>query len=179
MRIARLVLCAGVAACATAPDFIMAPPSPELGTVYVYRPANRNESGKSPDVYVGDEKLFALQNAGYAVVLLPPGEHQLVVRNLCFPAVQQKVAVRAGESTFLRFSVQDPLRPPPNESSGHWLADLFQLSDRTAELKKWSEEWCELPPLFEAVEKDAASSEIAQTKLVDGGAAEGVRLKQK
>jgi len=75
--------------------------------------------------------------------------------------------------------VQDPLRPPPNESSGHWLADLFQLSDRTAELKKWSEEWCELPPRFEAVEKDAASSEIAQTKLVDGGAAEGVRLKQK
>jgi len=177
MRIARFVLCAALAGCATAPDFTMAPPSPELATVYVYRPANKNDSGKSPDVYVGDEKLFALQNAGYGVVLLPPGEHELVVRNLCFPAVQQKVAVRAGEPTFLRFSVPDPLRPPPNESSGHWLADMFQLSERTAELRKWSEEWCQQAPRFEAVETRAAQSEIALTKLVDGASAEGIRPK--
>jgi len=128
-------------------------------------------------LYVGDEKLFALQNAGYGVVLLPPGEHQLVVRNLCFPAVQQKIAVRAGEPTFLRFSVPDPLRPPPNESSGHWLADMFQLSERTAELRKWSEEWCQQAPRFEAVETRAAQSEIALTKLVDGASAEGIRPK--
>jgi len=179
MRIARFVLLlyAGVAGCATAPDFTMAPPSPELATVYVYRPANKNDSGKSPDVYVGDEKLFALQNAGYGVVLFPPGEHQLVVRNLCFPAVQQRIAVRAGEPTFLRFSVPDPLRPPPNESSGHWLADMFQLSERTAELRKWSEEWCQQAPRFEAVETRAAQSEIALTKLVDGASAEGIRPK--
>jgi len=179
MRIARFVLCAGLSGCATAPgpDFTLVPPAAELATVYIYRPANKNESGKSPDVYVGDEKLFALQNAGYGVVLLPPGEHQLVVRNLCFPAVQKKIAVRAGEPTFLRFSVPDPLRPPPNESSGHWLADLFQLSERSAELKQWSDEWCRQAPRFEAVETGAAQSEIALTKLVDGASTEGIRPK--
>ena len=177
MRIARFILCAGLAGCATAPDFTMAPPAPELGTVYIYRPANKNERGKSPDVYVGEEKVFALQNAGYGVLLLPPGQHEVVVKNLCFPAVRQSVAVRAGELTFLRFAVPDPLRPAPNESSGHWLADMFQLSARTEEIGKWSEEWCRQAPSFEALDKSAASSEISQTKLVDGASAEGIRPK--
>lgn len=157
---------------------MMAPASSELGTVYVYRPANKNEGGKSPDVYVGDEKVFRLQNAGYGVLLLPPGEHEVVVKdNLCFPAVRQNVSVHAGEQVFLRYSIQDPLRPPPVESSGHWFADLLQIGSRTAEAKKWSEEWCQLPPRFEAIEKSAASTEITQTRLVDGGSAEGMTLK--
>ena len=181
MRIAGFVLLAGLFGCATqGPDFTMAPPSPELGTVYVYRPANKNEHGKSPDVYVGDEKLFALQNAGYGVVLLPPGQHDVVVKNnVCFPAARQSVTVRAGEQTFLRYAIQDPLRPAPVESSGHWFADLLQIGTRTAEAKKWSEEWCAVRPRFEAIEKNAASTEIAQTKLVNGGSVEGVRPKQK
>ena len=177
MRIARFLFCAGLAGCATAPDFTPAPPASEVGTVYIYRPANKNERGKSPDVYVGEEKVFALQNAGYGVLLLPPGQHELVVKNLCFPAVQQSVAVRAGEQAFLRFAVPDPLRPPPNESSGHWLEDMFQIGARTAELRKWSEEWCQQAPRFEAMEKTAASAEIARTKLVDDGSAAGIRLK--
>lgn len=168
-----------IAGCASAPDFTPAPPSSELGAVYVYRPANKNEGGKSPDVYVGGEKVFALENAGYGVVLLPPGQQEIVVKNLCFPSVSQSVSVRAGEPTFLRYSIQDPLRPPPVESSGHWFVDLLNIGSRTAQAKKWSEEWCQLPPRFESIEKSAASSEIAQTKLVSGGAAEGVRLKQK
>lgn len=176
MRIARFLLCTGLAGCATAPAFTPAPAVSGLGAVYIYRPANKNERGKSPDVYVGNEKVFALQNAGYGVLLLPPGQHELVIKNLCFPAVRQTVAARAGDQTFLRFAVPDPLRPPPNESSGHWLEDMFKLSARTAELKKWSEEWCQQVPRFETVEKSTASPEISQTKLVDGGAAEGIRL---
>ena len=177
MRIAGFVLLAGLSGCATqGPDFTMALPSSELGTVYVYRPANKNEHGKSPDVYVGGEKVFALQNAGYGVLLLPPGQHEVVVKdNVCFPAVRQSVSVRAGEQMFLRYAIQDPVRPAPVESSGHWFADLLQIGTRTAEAKKWSEEWCQLPPRFEAIEKSAASNEIAQTKLVDGGSANGVR----
>ena len=177
MRIARLVLCAGLAACAATPDFTPAPLASDLGTVYIYRPANKNERNKSPDVYAGEEKLFALRNAGYGVLLLPPGQHEIVVKNLCFPAARQTVAVRVGEQVFLRYSVPDPLRPAPNESSGHWLEDLFQLSARTAELKKWSEEWCQQAPRFEAIDKSAASPEISQTKLVDGGSTEGIRPK--
>jgi len=177
MRVVLFILCAGLAGCATAQDFTPAPAAPGLGTVYIYRPANKNERGKSPDVYVGEEKVFALQNAGYGVLLLPPGQHELVVKNLCFPAVRQSVAVRAGDQAFLRFAVPDPLRQAPNESSGHWLEDMFQLSARTAELKKWSEEWCQQAPRFETVEKSTASPEIAQTKLVDGGSVEGIRPK--
>ena len=181
MRIARFVLCAGLFGCATqGPDFTLAPPSPELGTVYVYRPANKNEGGKSPDVYVGDEKVFALQNAGYGVLLLPPGQHEIVVKDqVCFPAARQSFSVRGGEQMFLRYSIQDPLRPPPTESSGHWFVDLLQIGERTTEAKKWSEEWCQLPPRFEAIDKNAASNEIAKTKLVSGGSAEGIRPKRK
>jgi hypothetical protein len=182
MRMARFVLCAGLVGCATAaqgPDFTMAPPASELATVYIYRPANKNAGSESPDVYVGEAKLFRLQNAGYGVVLLPPGQHEVVVKNLCFPPVRQSVSARGGEQMFLRFAVADPLRPPPVESSGHWSLDLIQLPSRTAEAKKWSEEWCQLPPRFEAIEKSVASAEISQTKLVDGGSAAGVRPKQK
>ncbi len=181
MRIARFVLCAGLFGCAAhGPEFTTAPaPSSDVATVYIYRPASKNASRESPDVYVGDEKLFRLQNAGYGVVLLPPGQHEVIVRNLCFPAVRQSVAVRGGEQMFLRFAVADPLRPPPTESSGHWTLDLIQLPSRTAEAKKWSEEWCQVPPRFEAIEKSAATAEISQTKLVDGGSAEGVKPKQR
>ena len=158
------------------PEFSPAPLSPDVATVYVYRLADSHASKSAPDVYVGDDKLFALQNGGYGVLRLPPGEHRLVAKNLgCYPAVKLDLVARGGEQAFVRFSVPAPTRPAPVESSGHWSIDLLHLPTRVAEARKWTDEQCQLTPGFQAVDLRVGPAEISKTKLVDGGLVE--RLK--
>ena len=53
------------------------PQSQGQATIYIYRPNQFFNAGGWPEIFVDDNKLFALKNQGYGVVQLPPGEHKI------------------------------------------------------------------------------------------------------
>jgi hypothetical protein len=77
------------------------------GLVYIYRPAGELIGrGESPYVEVGDKNLGRLSAGAFLMVSLPPGEHEVTLRQtaLFIPTIWRSidVAVAAGSVSYVR-----------------------------------------------------------------------------
>jgi hypothetical protein len=176
-----------LSACATGPRFQSpATLSSQEATVYVYRPDSRFQSGFAPDVYVNGRRAFAMENMGYGVLVIPPGELEIEVRyensamatdaerrygkqakTSCIKPVTHKVAVNAGQEYYMRYAMPEPLRPEPSSGALLLLGPLG-IAASVVRTNNWLEEMCDFPPRLGLVNKDWGIKEISHTTLIDG-----------
>ena len=46
-------------------------------TIYIYRPYVAFNAAGWPDIFINDEKFFALKNNGYGIIYVSPGQHSI------------------------------------------------------------------------------------------------------
>jgi Protein of unknown function (DUF2846) len=84
---------------------------PGQAVVYIYRGTPRQDTVGTPDIIVDGEKKFQLLMAGYGVLNLSPGEHEISAKgsywaNWTVPEVTHRLRVEPGQEYYLRVSIE-------------------------------------------------------------------------
>ncbi len=112
LRLLCLVTIVALGACVytTGPIFRPVAEQPGSAIVYVYRPGPPKPQAfgeRYPRIYVNGEKKFDLKDAGYCVITLPPGQHEIKAvgdfwTNWTTVPVTRTIAVEAGREYYIR-----------------------------------------------------------------------------
>lgn len=79
-------------------------PTEEQASITVYRPDGFVNGGGYPYLYVDDDKIGSLMNAGHIVFGVSPGSHKLVLQNIMWWSGKQEWAidVQKGQHRYYR-----------------------------------------------------------------------------
>ncbi|MBW8722662.1 MAG: DUF2846 domain-containing protein [Polaromonas sp.] len=79
-------------------------PTEEQASITVYRPDGFVNGGAYPYLYVDDDKIGSLMNAGHIVFGVSPGSHELVLKNIMWWSGKQgwTIDVQKGQRRYYR-----------------------------------------------------------------------------